>query len=69
MPESNANDRTIRLRAAHLRSKLLKGVPPDSTVRDIIARMSNEELIRRDDEATAAKVARLAKKDPGKIVG
>ncbi len=56
------DDRANKLHASMIREKLLRGVPPDSTVRDIVANMSDEELIRKEDEADALKVARLSER-------
>jgi hypothetical protein len=52
----------VRLRAAYLRTRLLKGVPQDSSFRTVLADISDKELVARDAEHTKWKLA-LAHED------
>jgi hypothetical protein len=42
------DDRGKKLHAAMIREKLLVGVPPDSTLREIIMKLPDEEILRKD---------------------
>jgi hypothetical protein len=50
-------ERTIQMRAAMLRKKLLRGVPPHSTMAAMINDLTDAELCDRDDESAKEKVA------------
>jgi len=59
---SGDQERTIKIRAAILRKKLLRGVPPDSTLFTIINNLSDQDLIDRDDAAQRERCAWIASK-------
>jgi hypothetical protein len=56
-------ERTMKIRASLLRKKLLRGAPPNSAMAQMVQRLSDEELCKRDDEHTRNKIAWLATKN------
>lgn len=52
----NPKDRMTKLRAGMIRSRLLKGVPRDSHVHDIVTNMTDLELIKREEQHTRDKI-------------
>ena len=45
-----ADPLSLRVQAAAIRTRLLKGVPADSTFRSIVIQMSDHEIVRRDHD-------------------
>lgn len=56
------SDRTNKLRAGLIRDRLLRGVPPESALREIVLSMSDDELIRRENEETARRITLITEK-------